>query len=64
MMDELMEILKQLPQEEQEMLSPLATAYQDALLRESGQVDFMSFVETMWPGFIHGAHHALSLIHI
>ena len=59
MMDELMEILKQLPQEEQEMLSPLATAYQDALLRESGQVDFMSFVETMWPGFIHGAHHAL-----
>jgi len=28
-------------------------------LRESGQVDFMSFVETMWPGFIHGAHHAL-----
>ena len=59
MMDELMEILSQLPEEEQEILSPLATAYQDAILREQGQVDFMAFVQAMWPGFIHGAHHAL-----
>ena len=41
------------------MLSPLAAAYQDAILREQGQVDFMVFVQAMWPGFIHGAHHAL-----
>jgi len=59
MMDELMEILSQLPEEEQAILSPLATAYQDAILREQGQVDFMVFVQAMWPGFIHGAHHAL-----
>ena len=59
MMDELMEILSQLPEEEQAMLSPLAAAYQDAILREQGQVDFMVFVQAMWPGFIHGAHHAL-----
>ena len=36
MMDELMEILSQLPEEEQAMLSPLAAAYQDAILREQG----------------------------
>jgi predicted phage terminase large subunit-like protein len=37
----------------------LAAAYQEAISRETGQVDFMSFVTTMWPGFIHGDHHAL-----
>jgi len=40
-------------------LMPLAIAYQDALTREAGQDDFMSFVQTMWPNFIHGQHHAL-----
>jgi predicted phage terminase large subunit-like protein len=33
--------------------------YDNALLREEGQEDFMKFVVTMWPGFIHGRHHAL-----
>jgi predicted phage terminase large subunit-like protein len=33
--------------------------YDNALLREEGQTDFMKFVTTMWPGFIHGRHHAL-----
>ena len=36
-----------------------AAAYQESLTRESGQIDFMSFVKTMWPNFIHGQHHAL-----
>ena len=54
-----MEILSLLPEDEQAPLRPLATAYQEAISRETGQVDFMSFVQTMWPGFIHGDHHAL-----
>ena len=54
-----MEILSLLPEDEQAPLRPLATAYQEAISRETGQVDFMSFVRTMWPGFIHGDHHAL-----
>jgi len=58
-MDDLLEIIKLLPEDEQAPLLPLAAAYQDSLTRESGQIDFMSFVKTMWPGFIHGQHHAL-----
>jgi predicted phage terminase large subunit-like protein len=33
--------------------------YDNALLREEGQVDFLKFVYTMWPGFINGRHHVL-----
>jgi len=58
-MDELLDIIDQLPEEDQAKLRPLALAYQDAVTRETGQIDFMSFVETMWPNFIHGEHHAL-----
>ena len=58
-MDNLLEIIKLLPEDEQAPLLPLATAYQESLTRETGQIDFMSFVQTMWPGFIHGQHHAL-----
>jgi len=58
-MDELLAIIDQLPEEDQAKLRPLALAYQDAVTRETGQIDFMSFVETMWPNFIHGEHHAL-----
>jgi len=58
-MDNLMDILGMLPEEEQAPLRPLAQAYQDAVTRELGQVDFMTFVKTMWPNFISGDHHAL-----
>ena len=58
-MDDLMEILGMLPEEEQAPLRPLAQAYQDAVTRELGQIDFMTFVKAMWPNFISGAHHAL-----
>ena len=58
-MDDLMEILGMLPEEEQAPLRPLAQAYQDAVTRELGQIDFMTFVKSMWPSFISGAHHAL-----
>jgi predicted phage terminase large subunit-like protein len=58
-MDDLLEIIKLLPKEEQDALSPLATAYQQSLQREEGESDFMEFVKTMWPEFIHGDHHEL-----
>ena len=45
--------------ESQQMILDQVRAYDNALLREEGQVDFMKFVTTMWPGFIHGRHHAL-----
>ena len=37
----------------------MAQQYQDAILREQGQKSFMAFVKAMWPGFIHGRHHAV-----
>jgi len=58
-MDELLQIINMLPEEERAPLMPLATAYSESLTRETGQIDFMTFVQTMWPGFIHGDHHAL-----
>ena len=33
--------------------------YQSAVVREKAQNDFMEYVKLMWPGFIHGRHHAL-----
>ena len=45
--------------EEQQMVLEQVREYDNALLREEGQEDFMKFVTTMWPGFIHGRHHVL-----
>jgi predicted phage terminase large subunit-like protein len=33
--------------------------YQAAVEREKAQVSFMEYVKMMWPGFVHGRHHAL-----
>ena len=45
--------------EEQVAIFERIKEYDSAVLREQGQSDFMKFVTTMWPGFIHGRHHAL-----
>ena len=45
--------------EEQAMVLEQVREYDNALLREEGKTDFMKFVTTMWPGFIHGRHHTL-----
>jgi predicted phage terminase large subunit-like protein len=58
-MDDILDILLMLPEEERAALMPLAMAYSESLTRENGQIDFMTFVQTMWPNFIHGGHHAL-----
>jgi len=55
----ILEILDALPDGERESLLEMAMQYQDALKREQGQEKFLSFVKTMWPGFIHGRHHAV-----
>ena len=44
------DIINLLPENEQEPLRPLLAAIAEAELREEGQKDFMSFVNTMWPG--------------
>lgn len=33
--------------------------YQAAVEREKAQGNFMEYVKMMWPGFVHGRHHAL-----
>jgi predicted phage terminase large subunit-like protein len=53
------ELILALPPGDRENLMAMAQQYQDAVLREKGQINFMTFVRTMWPGFIFGRHHAL-----
>jgi predicted phage terminase large subunit-like protein len=55
----ILEIIDQLPEGERASLLEVALEYQDALKREQGQERFLSFVKTMWPGFISGRHHAV-----
>ena len=56
---DLSELISQLPQAEQEKLLEQVSQYRDAVKREKAQKSFMAFVHEMWPGFIHGRHHAL-----
>lgn len=53
------ELINQLPEGEREQILLMAQQYQDSLLREKAQTSFMHFVKAMWPGFIHGRHHAV-----
>jgi hypothetical protein len=53
------EILKTLPIAEQESLLADVEEYKNALRREKSQASFMEYVKVMWPGFVHGRHHAL-----
>jgi len=58
-LSKLLELIDKLPEGERDSLLLMAQQYQDALMREQGQKSFMSFVKSMWPGFIHGRHHAV-----
>lgn len=55
-LDKLMATLK--PNEQEQLLVDVE-AYRKALEREKCQDSFMAYVKKMWPGFIHGRHHAL-----
>ena len=48
-----------LPEAEQAPIWEEVSNLASAETREQGQKDFMKFVTTMWPGFIHGRHHEL-----
>ena len=53
------DLISQLPANEYEKLMADVAAYKEALEREKAQAHFMEYVKVMWPGFIHGRHHAL-----
>ena len=53
------ELFSLLPEEEQAKFLPLIESLNLAEEREVAQTDFLSFVKSMWPGFIYGRHHAL-----
>jgi len=55
----ILELIEKLPDGERASLLEMALEYQDALKREQGQEKFLSFVKTMWPGFIMGRHHSV-----
>ena len=55
----LAELISKLPEGEKAGLLEMAQQYQDALTRERCQKNFLEFVRAMWPGFIHGRHHAV-----
>lgn len=44
---------------DKENLLKIAEGYKDSIVRAQAQKSFMGFVKEMWPGFIHGRHHAL-----
>ena len=53
------EVIASLPVDQQEKLFQEVEAYKLAVEREKCQTSFLSFVKKMWPGFIHGRHHAV-----
>jgi predicted phage terminase large subunit-like protein len=53
------ELIAKLPSNEQEKLLEQVVQWKDAITREKAQGNFMAFVKEMWPGFVHGRHHAL-----
>ncbi len=56
---DLSELIAKLPPAEQEKLLEQVSQYKEAVVREKAQNKFMAFVHEMWPGFIHGRHHAI-----
>jgi predicted phage terminase large subunit-like protein len=57
--EKIMQLIGMLSEDEQARIMESASEYDNALVREKGQDDFLTFVHTMWPGFIDGRHHAL-----
>ena len=57
--DDLDKLLDKLDPALYEKLIDEVKVYQAAVEREKAQVSFMEYVRMMWPGFVHGRHHAL-----
>jgi len=58
-MDDLDNLLDKLDPALYDKLLAEVKVYQAALEREKAQMNFMEYVKMMWPGFVHGRHHAL-----
>jgi predicted phage terminase large subunit-like protein len=50
-------LVEDLPQLQKDSIHAAANVYYEAIEREKSQEDFMSYVKSMWPAFIHGRHH-------
>jgi hypothetical protein len=59
MIDKIEALINRLPPGDQEKLLAQLDDYKRAIEREKCQESFMAFVKKMWPGFIHGRHHAV-----
>jgi hypothetical protein len=58
-MDDLDSLLDKLDPALYDKLLDEVKVYQAAVDREKAQENFMEYVKMMWPGFVHGRHHAL-----
>jgi len=58
-MDDLDNLLDKLDPALYDKLLDEVKVYQAAVEREKAQGNFMEYVKMMWPGFVHGRHHAL-----
>ena len=56
-LEEITRAIEGLPAAEQEGLLATLADYETSVKRERAQVDFMSYVAEMWPGFVNGRHH-------
>jgi len=59
MIDDLSAVLDGMHPAMYEKLKDEILIYQQAVEREKAQGRFMDYVKMMWPGFVHGRHHAL-----
>lgn len=57
--DALAKLIDGLDPAQYEALMEEVEGYRRAVVRERAQGKFMEYVKMMWPGFIHGRHHAL-----
>ena len=56
---EIEKLVETLTPEQQLALLENVKEYENAITREQGQNDFLSFVHTMWPVFVDGRHHGV-----
>jgi predicted phage terminase large subunit-like protein len=59
MIDDLSAVIDGMHPAMYEKLKDEILVYQQAVEREKAHLMFMEYVKMMWPGFVHGRHHAL-----
>jgi len=57
--DRLLRVIDAMPDGQRDHLLQIAEDYAASVKREQSHKSFMSFVQEMWPNFIHGRHHAV-----